>query len=157
MNKKIVLVVSLLMFMVVGMGVVSATPPTPCTFSGTVTLDDGPAPVGTVVTAYDSDGVTIGTWVTLYEGGYGYMSTSGDDPETPGDEGAGNGDEIIFYVDGYLAGIVSGSDNIWVASGNKVVNLRATSGEDVPEFSLIMVPFMLSLMIYGMSRRRIGL
>ena len=89
------------------------------------------------------------------EGVYGYLRAVGDE-STPGDQGAEDGDVMTFYVNGYLAEVVSG-DNTWTQWGQKQVDIRAISGENVPEFSLIMVPFMLSLMIYGMSRRRIGL
>ena len=162
MNRKIfkmgILVISFLIIVGGCMGIVSASvnPPVFCEFWGYITLDGEPAPLGTVITVSDPDGVLIGLLtVDNIEGVYGYLRAVGDE-STPGDQGAEDGDVMTFYVNGYLAEVVSG-DNTWTQWGQKQVDIRAISGENVPEFSLIMVPFMLSLMIYGMSRRRIGL
>jgi len=73
----------------------------------------GPAslPVGTVVQAMDPDGVVCGATVITREGQYGLLACYGDDPATPGDEGARLGDTIQLVVDGQVLGVGTCSEH----------------------------------------------
>jgi hypothetical protein len=66
-------------------------------FWGTLTIDGDPAPVGTILAAYDPDGVYIGDFILTEAGQYGFLHAYGDDATTPTtDEGAGMGDALSF-------------------------------------------------------------
>ncbi|MCP4539363.1 MAG: hypothetical protein GY832_19680 [Chloroflexi bacterium] len=65
-------------------------------FWGTLTINGNPAPVGTIVAAYDPDGVYIGDFILTEAGQYGFLHAYGDDSDTAGDEGAEMGDIISF-------------------------------------------------------------
>ena len=86
-------------------------------FYGTVTYNGQPAPIGTVVDAFDPDGVHCGTFtvgdITDSAGIFGFMPVYGDDPFTAGvDEGADDGETISFKVNGRDATVDSG-DPTW--------------------------------------------
>jgi len=71
-----------------------------------VDLYGEPLPVGSVVRAFDPEGVECGVDTVGRAGWYGYLYVYGDAPDTPEvDEGAMPGDTIRFTVDGlpYLA------------------------------------------------------
>jgi len=71
---------------------------------GSVTLNGNPAALGTIIDAYDPDGVHCGQFMVNSEGEYGFMSVYADDLLTSGiDEGCDPGDEVTFYVNGLLA------------------------------------------------------
>jgi hypothetical protein len=65
--------------------------------------NDRPLPVGSVVRAYDPQGVLSGEFVVSRAGRYGLMPVYADDPTTPEDEGALPGDVLRFTVDGETA------------------------------------------------------
>jgi len=74
-------------------------------FWGNVTINGALAPSGTVVDAYDPDGVHCGTYTiregAQYIGHYGDMFVYGDDPSTVGvDEGCESGNLIRFQING---------------------------------------------------------
>ncbi len=85
------------------------------TFSSTVNGEL--LPVGTIVTAYDPQGILCGIDTVATSpgpGAYGDMFVYGDDPETDGlDEGAVSGDSVSFKINGVDATIVTG-DPLWV-------------------------------------------
>ena len=62
-----------------------------------------PFPIGTIIDAYDPDGVHCGTFTVTELGAYGFMPVYRDDPYTPADEGAEIGDIIRIYVNGIEA------------------------------------------------------
>ncbi len=99
-------------------------------FFGTVVEFNGqPVPVGSLVEAFDPQGVLCGKFVVATAGKYGFMPTYGDDSRTPGvDEGAESGDEITFTLNGRPGTISSISDPIWVSgpASPKLVNIFAT-------------------------------
>ncbi len=66
----------------------------------TNTYLDAELPVGSVIDAYDDDGVHCGTYWVSEAGRYGFMPVYRDDPYTDLDEGADPGDVIRFYVNG---------------------------------------------------------
>ena len=73
-------------------------------FYGKAYINDNPVKKGTVITAYDWDGVRCGKFVVKREGHFGFMPVYGDDPTTPDiDEGASPGDIITFKIDGKTA------------------------------------------------------
>ncbi len=73
-----------------------------------------PLPVGSVIDAYDSNGVHCGTHFVTHVGQYGYMPVYRDDSLTTPDidEGADPGETIRFYINGIEA-IVTGGNPTW--------------------------------------------
>jgi hypothetical protein len=88
-------------------------------FYGTEVLEDGfVADNGTIVWAFDPDGVKCGEAETFGEGKYGFMAVYADDGETPDiDEGAETGDTLYFFV----AGIPSNTVAEWTSSGDRIL------------------------------------
>ena len=96
------------------------------------TLNGQLVPVGSIVKAYDPQGVligvdTFGVGPTATAGHYGFMPSYGDDPNTVGfDEGANSGDSVHFTINGRPATVVLG-DNTWADQSSKNVRLSASS------------------------------
>ncbi|MBI5017196.1 MAG: hypothetical protein HZB55_17155 [Deltaproteobacteria bacterium] len=67
-------------------------------FHGALTIEGVPAVVGDEVTVHDPQGVLCGHFVVGAPGSYGVLRVYGDDPATPGDEGAVPGDVLTFKV-----------------------------------------------------------
>ena len=63
-------------------------------------LNGKPAPEGSVIEAFDPNGVKIGRFVVKEAGRFGLMPLYGDDPSTPEDEGALAGDRMTFTING---------------------------------------------------------
>lgn len=98
-------------------------------FYGDVSTFNGqPLPIGSIVDAFDPDGVHCGTDTVTIVGKYGFMPVYGDDATTPGvDEGATMNDPIRFEINGRPAGVLSG-DSTWDnTSEPKLVELAATA------------------------------
>jgi len=72
--------------------------PTWMTISGTLNLPDGLATLGVEVAVFDPDGVLCGHWIVTSRGVYGDLRVYGDDPSTPSDEGAREGDRLTVKV-----------------------------------------------------------
>ena len=86
---------------------------------GAVTLYGLPAPVGTVVDAYDPDGVHCGEFEVHTAGVYGSMAVYRDDDSTPGtDGGCDPGDVITLRINGYLA--ESDVIVVWTQNGDVI-------------------------------------
>lgn len=86
-------------------------------------------PFGTMITAYDPQGVVCGEFIVTQEGRYGLMPVYRDDPSTVVDEGAVPGDTINFRLDGVRANIVGPDLPVWTAMGDlKQVNLALPRG-----------------------------
>ncbi len=82
-------------------------------FFGEITYNDQPAPVGTIVDAYDPDGILCGSFTVKEEGWFGLLNVYGDDAITDTiDEGANTGDIITLMVNNREVVIDSG-DIIW--------------------------------------------
>lgn len=75
-----------------------------------------PLPAGSVVDAYDPDGVHCGTFYVTTPGSYGFMPVYRDDPYTEIDDGADPGDSITFFVNGYAA--ITSGDVVWTENGD---------------------------------------
>ncbi len=103
--------------------------------AGEVMINGVPAPVGTVIDAYDPDGVNCGRDTSRFVGIFGYMSVYGDDPNTPGiDEGCTAGQLVTFRVMGVPATIDSGN-HTWINQDTATVflSLSATIGLEISD------------------------
>lgn len=95
-------------------------------FSDSVTTFNGaPVPVGSLIQAFDPQGVICGQDTVRISGLYGFMPVYGDDPTTPSrDEGCVNGDLISFRINGRPATVTAG-DPTYTAGGIVPVFKRA--------------------------------
>jgi hypothetical protein len=75
-----------------------------------------PLPVGSVVDAYDPDGVHCGTFYVNEAGKYGIMPVYRDDIYSVEDEGAEPGDTISFFINGNPA--TADGERIWTQMGD---------------------------------------
>ncbi len=95
-----------------------------CSFYGAVSVNGVNATAGTIVTAYDTDGIVCGQF-TLTQNGHYSMLVFGDDAATDDvcmDEGALEGEEVVFFVDDEPA-TQSPANVTWVRNGMLEVNL----------------------------------
>ena len=82
---------------------------------------------GTIITAYDQDGVLCGMDTVQTAGHYGFMPVYGDDAGSTGiDEGAESGETIVFEINGRTATVVLG-DPTFADQSSKNVRLSATA------------------------------
>jgi PKD repeat protein len=86
-------------------------------YCGQPTLNGQPLAPGTVITAYDPNGVLCGMSMVRADGSFGFMPIYGDDIFTPQDEGAQQGDVIKFRVNG--AEVFTASPVIWGGRGQR--------------------------------------
>lgn len=118
--------------------VVAAAPSLPHTFYGTLTLDGGNAPAGLPLTATISN--TIYATATTFlnpNGDTAYqIHMPGDDPDTPGREGATTNDTITFFLDGNPA-IQTGT---WTSGNHTRLDLTTFSGPQAPLASFLLTP-----------------
>jgi len=75
-----------------------------------------PLPVGSVIDAYDPDGVRCGTYTVTEAGKYGFMPVYRDDPYMEGDQGAEPGDNIRFFINGVEAQAYG--ETVWTTNGD---------------------------------------
>ena len=119
-----------------------AQTPLGCFYYGDSVYYNGiPAPVGTVIDAYDPDGIHCGTWTVNVAGQFGAMTVVGDDtsdPEDPTDEGAVDGDIIDFYIDGLLADCIG--DNTWTDKATKELRLSVDAGDITIDLQIVEIP-----------------
>ena len=100
-------------------------------YSEATTLSGQPVPVGTVIDAWDPQGVHCGTYTVTVAGQWGLMHVYGDYGLTTSvDEGATTGDTIRLTVDGVDSAVVSG-DPTWSSKGLEEVTLQAPIGPTV--------------------------
>ena len=90
-------------------------------FNGSVIFNGQPAPIGSVVDAYDPDGINCGSFIvgSIADtvGIYGFMPVYRDDDTSVAvDHGADPGDLISFKVNGRDATITAG-DPTWTSNG----------------------------------------
>lgn len=107
-----------------------ATLPTPCAFSGDVTLDGAACP-GSIITVQLEDGTPVVTMpaevVVTVDSTHGVMI-----PQDPDTSKPAQGDTLKFYVDGHLA-TTTGDMSTWAQGGLKTLNLAASTEEDGEE------------------------
>ncbi len=98
-------------------------------FSTSSTFNDEPVQVGSVVDAYDPDGVWCGTFTATTTGQYGFLLVYRDDNITGDiDEGSEPGDSLTFYIDGHYALTMGPGNPGWTSNGDVVqVDLSAYS------------------------------
>ena len=117
----------LLLFGATSFAQVTPTPLFTNFYDSTTTFNGDAVPVGSVIDAYDPQGVHCGTFTVQTAGHYGFMPVYGDDDQTPGvDEGATDGNAISFKINGRDATVVSG-DNSWTNQANKQVELSVAA------------------------------
>jgi len=110
MTKGMLLVLAAL---ACGAGAAGAQAPVADFFSTTSTLDGLPLAAGTVIEAWDSDGIRCGYAEANTSGGF-LIHVYGNDPMTAGiDEGAQEGEMLEWRVAGV---IVQPEDAQWIAS-----------------------------------------
>ena len=110
-------------------------------FSGNVTVNGNPAPIGTVVQAFDPTGTLCGSFTVDSTGIYGFLHANRDDITTAGiDEGADPGDSIFFKVNGISATpTVMTGGLTWTSNGdNNSVDLAIT-GQTI-SFTPVLLP-----------------
>ncbi len=100
---------------------------------GDITYNGQPAPLGTLVDAFDPTGVHCGRIavgdVTDSVGIYGFMNVYRDDITTPSvDEGAEPGDSISLQIMGRDATIESGEVVYWTSNGDPFTSNIAGTG-----------------------------
>ncbi|MBU1682895.1 T9SS type A sorting domain-containing protein [Patescibacteria group bacterium] len=98
-------------------------------FSATSTFNGQPISVGSIVSAYDSDGILCGSFEVHTTGQYGFLAVYRDDSYTSGiDEGAEPGDTLTFFINNHIALVQGPGAPIWTANGDVVeLNLEALS------------------------------
>jgi len=112
------------------------------------TYNGQPLVVGSVIDAYDPSGIYCGTDTVRLDTAsgnaiFGYFSVYGDDPNTSGiDEGAEDGEQITFKINGRTATVTAGDDT-WTNQELKSVTLSAATtvamtGISLPGDTLIM-------------------
>ena len=138
---KNVLLCSFLLALVVSSVKADSEAPEWVDFSGSITVNGNPAPVGTVVEAIDPDGIVCGQYTVSTEGLYGFLHTYRDDITTAGvDEGADPGDSIIFHVNGILATPTVNSGGLtWTSNGDQNSVDLAITGQTI-SFTAVSLP-----------------
>ena len=106
---------------------VKAVPPLPSSFYGTVLVNGGNIPEGTIVSAW-IDGVQYASMLSeMFEGdSIYYFEVPGDDPTTTEKiEGGVAGDTIVFKVDG----VEAPQTGTWASGSNVNLDLSLTINE----------------------------
>ena len=101
-NKMRKIIISAII-LIVCITTVSATPHIPESYWGYATLNGAPAPYGTSITVevYGTGEVVGSTTVQYPNGGYS-LDIIFDDPDTPEDEGANEGDPLTWKINQVL-------------------------------------------------------
>jgi hypothetical protein len=92
------------------------------------TINGNPLPVGSVVTAFDPQGVLCGKCITTTAGQYGSLDVYGDDAYSPlVDEGCLMNDAVVFKINGVVATKLGPDNDLWRSKGPyKTMNLSLT-------------------------------
>lgn len=107
----------------------------PCDFYGT---EQSPNTIktGSVITAKDPNGIIIGQFTVTSNGRYGFLSARVDDPNTPEDEGAVDGDIITFYIDE----VKQQKQAVWKSAETIRVDFGVATVEDTFNLHLVDMP-----------------
>ena len=124
-DRHPILVGLVLVFMLLsGFSLVSAIPPLPSSFYGTVQVNDANVPAGLPITAWIGGTQYALTYPTLYSGYTVYsLNVPGDDLSTPEIEGGKENDVVTFKVGGIPAGLTG----VWHSGMNGQINLSITA------------------------------
>lgn len=98
-------------------------------YGDATTYNDRPIPVGSIIEAFDIDGIKCGETIVSHAGSYGFLGVIGDDTDTQEDEGPLDGEAVSFKINGRDAATLGPDDAIYIAAeGSKAkVNLSATA------------------------------
>ncbi|MDW7680196.1 MAG: C25 family cysteine peptidase, partial [bacterium] len=96
----------------------------PSVYSGSITVDNNPAAIGSELTAWINDNNYPVNFSIRTPGSYGPMYIVGDDPNTPHVEGGANGDTVIFkLITGAQDTLLAQPSSIWESGVNHDLNL----------------------------------
>ena len=120
-------------------------------FGGTsCTLDGQPVPVGSLIQAWDPQGVLCGERTVTTPGVYLATAVYGDEPLTLEDEGCLPGDTIRFTINCFPATPLGPASPIWVGvSPIRILNLSAISDSTIYHFELSMDSLFSSVMEFS--------
>jgi len=95
-------------------------------------INDVPPLPGSVIRAYDPDGVLCGQDIIRWDGSFGFMPVYRDDPYTNLDEGADPGDLIQFSINGNM--VQSRPSVYWTTNGDvyEVCSFVSEQCVDIP-------------------------
>lgn len=125
---------------------VSALPPLPSSFYGTVTVNAENVAVGVVIQAVIENNVVAEGQVLLYEGKSVYaLDVSGDDPVTSDRDGGREGDLVQFKI----GGVMAAQTGTWRGGTNTEINLTAntTAQLDPPQPTAPPVPTQTAILV----------
>jgi len=134
-------IITLATVLLVCFAIVSALQPIPESRVGYATLNEAPATYGTTITVevYNTGEVVGSTTVQYPDGGYS-LDIIFDDPDTPEDEGANEGDQLTWKINGIECSTPApGTDTATLGGINNNFNLTATS-EDNPNSATVLHP-----------------
>ena len=134
-------IITLATVLLVCIAIVSALQPIPESRVGYATLNEAPATYGTPITVevYNTGEVVGSTTVQYPDGGYS-LDIIFDDPDTPEDEGANEGDQLTWKINGIDCSTPAlGTDTATPGGINNNFNLTATS-EDNPNSATVIHP-----------------
>lgn len=98
-------------------------------FYGSVSWSDqNPVESGILIQVFDPDSTPCGEYTVTSQGVYGFMPVYGDDSLTAEiDEGAREGDNLVFFINGSSANVLYGGSTVWSQQHLKLqVNLIST-------------------------------
>ena len=130
--RKIIILATVLL---VCIAIVSAFQPIPESCVGYATLNGAPALYGTPITAevYGAGEVVGSTTVESPDNGGYSLCVIFDDPDTPEDEGANEGDPLTWNINGIECSTPApGTDTATPGGTNSNFNLAATSEDNSP-------------------------
>lgn len=102
-------------------------------------VDGQPAPLGSVVRAYTSQGVLAGETLVNEAGRYGLLAVYADDPDTPQVEGLLPGEAVSFTIDDRPAAAFGPSAALWTENGD-LLQVDLAVGEDLGESYRLFAP-----------------
>jgi len=119
--------ITLLLMAIAAVVIVSALPPSPAGFFGTLKINGNPAQVGAAISAW-INGVHYPTDSSVYgsDGSYKILSVNGDDPETESIEGGKSGDAVMFKVTINGKKFVADQTGVWNSGVNQKLDLTLT-------------------------------
>ena len=139
--KKCVFLIAAIVLTVAGQSFADTDAPEWVDFYGNVSVNGNPAPVGTVVEAFDPDNVLCGSYIVDSTGIYGFLHANRDDIDTPGtDEGATPGDSIRLVVNGINADVTVVSGGLTWTSNGEQNNIDLTITTQTIAFTVLTTP-----------------
>ena len=125
--KKIGIVTVGLLIAIASTTVVAAVPPTPESYWGYATLDGVPAAIDTPITVEITEtGEVVGNTTVVDADGLYSLNVLFDDSETPEDEGATDGDNLTWKINGIICNIPAlGTDTASSRGTNDNFNITA--------------------------------